>query len=132
MTHLKMAIKTASSNQDLIRTIGRGVLILSSECLNGRIDTKLWLWSKANLPRLKEGMMTFSDSFSDKHSIKLDVDAMWTEFSNKCEELMADHVPSKFSSTRFSQPWINRNLKRLSRRKKRAYKKNRIDSDWNN
>ena len=80
-------------------------------------------------------MMTFSDSFTDKHSIKSDVDAMWTEFSNKCEELMADHVLSKFSSTRFSQPWINRNLKRLSRRKKRAYKKARIsrnDSDWNN
>ena len=66
--------------------------------------------------------MTFSDSFTDKHSIKSDVDAMWTEFSNKCEELIADHVPSKFSATRFSQPWINRNLKRLSRREKKAYK----------
>ena len=32
------------------------------------IKRKIWLWSKANLPRLKEDMMTFSDSFSDKHS----------------------------------------------------------------
>ena len=48
-------------------------------------------------------------------------------------QLMTDYIPSKLSTARFSQPWINRDLKRLSHRKKRAYKKAKIsrkNSDW--
>ena len=35
----------------------------------------------------------------------------------------ASTVYLKMTSTRFSQPWINRNVKRLSRRKKKAYRR---------
>ena len=34
-------------------------------------------------------------------------------------------MPSKMSSVRFSQPWINRRVRRLSRRNERAYQKAR-------
>ena len=75
---------------------------------------------------MKEAINSFSDKFMDKYSIEADVDTMWTEFSSKCTQLMTDYIPSKLSTTRYSQPWINRDLKRLSHRKKRAYKKARI------
>ena len=97
------------------------------------IRRKIWLWSKADLPSMKEDMNSFSDEFIDKYSYEADVDTMWTEFSSKCTQLMTDYIPSKLSTARFSQPWINRNLKRLSHRKNRAYKKARIsrkNSDW--
>ena len=97
------------------------------------IRRKIWLWSKADLPRMKEDMNSFSDEFIGKYSIEADIDTMWTEFSSKCTQIMTDYIPSKLTTARFSQPWINRDLKRLSHRKKRAYKKAKIsrkNSHW--
>ena len=74
---------------------------------------------------MKEDMNSFSDEFIGKYSIEADVDTMRTEFSSKFTQLMTDYIPSKLSTARFSLPWINRNLKRLSHRKKRSYKKPR-------
>ena len=46
---------------------------------------------------------------------------------------LSENVPSKFSSTKFNQPWYNTSTKRVCRRKARSYKKakrtNR-DRDW--
>jgi transcriptional regulatory protein LevR len=50
---------------------------------------------------------------------------MWLDFKHNCIETLAKHVPSKMTTTRFNQPWIDRNTRRLSRRKKRAYRKAR-------
>ena len=55
---------------------------------------KIWLWSKADFPNLKEDMVTFSEEFANKHSIKSDVNTIWAEFSNKYTQLMTDHIPS--------------------------------------
>ena len=40
-----------------------------------------------------------------------------------CHQAITDNVPTKMTSTRFSQPWINRNAKRLSRCKEKAYRR---------
>ena len=98
------------------------------------VRRKIWLWSKADVPSMKADMNAFSDEFTDKHSVKADIDTMWSQFSSNCTLIMTDYIPSKLSSAGFSQPWINRDLKRLSRRKKRAYKKastTNKKSDWN-
>ena len=42
---------------------------------------------------------------------------------------MEQYVPSKMTSSRFSQPWITGHLERLARKKKRCYNKaKRINS----
>ena len=46
---------------------------------------------------------------------------------------MTEHIPSKETASRYSQPWINQDLKRSSRRKKKAYNKARSTKkkeDW--
>ena len=51
----------------------------------------------------------------------------------QCKEVINTHVPSKYTSTRFSQPWCNRDIRRRSRRKKRAHtraKRTQCTSDW--
>lgn len=58
---------------------------------------------------------------------------MWLDFKHNCIETLTKHVPSKMTTTRFNQPWIDRNIRRLSRRKKRAYRKARNRNnkkDW--
>jgi hypothetical protein len=58
---------------------------------------------------------------------------MWLDFKHNCIETLTKHVPSKMTTTRFNQPWIDRNTRRLSRRKKMAYRKARNTNnkkDW--
>ena len=61
------------------------------------------------------------------------VDDMWEQISCELHKVLDTMVPSKYSSPRYSQPWINQHLKTLSRRKKRAYIKARTShkaGDW--
>ena len=49
------------------------------------------------------------------------------------DKTLQDHVPSKFTTTRFNQPWYNTTTKRICRRKARVWKKARRtnrDCDW--
>ena len=54
-------------------------------------------------------------------------------FKQKCMESLNKWVPSKYTSVRFHQPWINTFLKRLCRRKQRYYnaaRRSRSQSNW--
>ena len=84
---------------------------------------KILLWTKANPETLKTAVSDFSTSFMEACSENTDVETMWCQFKEGCLQIMEEKVPSKLSSTRHSQPWINKKIKRLSRRKKRAYRK---------
>ena len=46
---------------------------------------------------------------------------MWSDIKSTLLQILERHVPSKMSSTRFNQPWINTRVKRLTRRKKRSF-----------
>ena len=97
------------------------------------VKRKIWLWSKADLPSVNTDMQSFSQILTEKFSIKTDVNILWTEFSKKCLELMRNHVPTKEKSSCYSQPSINQDLKRLSRRKKKVYiraKRTKKKEDW--
>ena len=50
---------------------------------------------------------------------------MWQDIKSTLHKLLDSCVPSKMSSTRYSQPWITREVKRLSRQEKRQYVKAR-------
>ena len=98
------------------------------------VTRKIWLWSKADIPSMKADMNAFSDEFTDKHSVKADIDTTRSQFSSNCTQIMTDYILSKLSSAGFSEPWINRDMKRLSHREKRAFKKastTNKKSDWN-
>jgi hypothetical protein len=64
----------------------------------------------------------FSTAFTSEHTITDDINTLWNTFKNKCTTIMEERIPSKMTTSRFNQPWINKQVKRLSRRKKKAYK----------
>jgi hypothetical protein len=46
---------------------------------------------------------------------------------------MNRYIPTKLTSTRYSQPWINREIKQLTRRKNKLFKKhenNKNSPQW--
>ena len=87
------------------------------------VRRKIFLWKKDKMEDLKPGMERFVTHFVEHHTIDTGINTLLSEFESKCAALMNEHIPSKFTSTRYSQPWVNNEIKQLSRRKKRSYKK---------
>ena len=46
---------------------------------------------------------------------------MWDNIKSNLTALHEQHAPSKFTTTRFHQPWITTEIKRITRRKQRTY-----------
>jgi hypothetical protein len=96
---------------------------------------KIFLWKKADLEKLQHDMQVFCQSFISKFSTSHPVDSLWTAFKNGCLNVLSSNVPSKMTTERYSQPWINRQIKQLTKRKQRAYnryKKTQSAKDYAN
>ena len=81
-------------------------------------------------------MTTFAQEFNSKYTESTDLNSLWLAFTDKCSKLMDEHIPStcKMTSQRFNQAWIDKEVKQMSRKKKRFYqkaKKSRKVRDWN-
>ena len=84
---------------------------------------KIHLWNKLDFDTARPLVSQLSGRILDTHTEDTDVETLWDSFKKECSHFLDNEVPSKQTSSRFTQPWINRKIKRLSRRKKRAYKK---------
>jgi hypothetical protein len=83
---------------------------------------------------MKEDLDSFSKTFVGNHSIASPINTLWADFKQQCNKVIESHVPSKLTSSRFNQPWCNRNIRKLARRKKRAYRrarKSKEQTEWN-
>ena len=101
---------------------------------NPPVRRKILLWSKANFQTISQHIQDFNSKFLATFSITHEppVQQMWNDFMNMCSDCM-DLVPSKFSSIRFNQFWVNSKTKQICRKKKRMYNRARTtgkDSDW--
>jgi hypothetical protein len=75
---------------------------------------------------------TLAGKFISEHHASNPINSLWSNFKNLCKEIM-DTVPSKTTKQRFSQTWITTPIKKLSRRKHRAYniaRKTNKHKDW--
>ena len=70
---------------------------------------------------MKNKALEFSNSFLNSYDENSPIENMWSDIKSHLSGIIENYVPSKTTSTRFNQPWINTELKRLSRRKKRRY-----------
>ena len=93
------------------------------------LKRKIYLWSNANELNIKVSCHDFKTKFFEKFSEDSDVLEMWDFIKNEINEIISKNVPTKMSSSRQHQPWINTITKRLIRRKQRWYKKARRSND---
>ena len=92
---------------------------------------KIYLWKRADLEKMKEKIEETHQELMQNYPE--DVEQTWSIIKNTLLTIMEDHIPSKMSSTRFNQPWINRESKRASRKKNKLFKKakrSRCPLDW--
>ena len=82
---------------------------------------KIFLWKNADLEKLQYDMQAFCQSFISKFPTSHPVDSLWTTFKNGCLNVLSLNVLPKMTTERYSQLWINRQIKQLTKRKQRAY-----------
>ena len=90
--------------------------------INKKPLRKVYQWSKADWQLIKEQTGIFAKQFLALAQTRT-VKENYTVFIEYMEGILAINIPSKLWNSRHNLPWINRNLKRLIRKKGRRFKK---------
>ncbi|VDI07261.1 Hypothetical predicted protein [Mytilus galloprovincialis] len=69
--------------------------------------------------------MKLNADFKEKFNLESPITAMWEFIKTSLLTILEQTVPSKMSSSRFNQPWINQKIKKFTRQKRGALKKAR-------
>ena len=91
------------------------------------------MWKKANITELKKELEEFSRKLTESNSDDESVEEVWSKIHSAFIEAIDKHVPTKVLSPKPQQPWVNQTIKRLSRRKNRAWRRAKItgrEQDW--
>ena len=112
------------------------VVLAEVDCMPKRqkpAKRKIHMWGKVNLVHLRNHVHEEVIRFMDTYTVTTPIQDLWNGFTTMVESAVSTFVPSKFSSTRFSQAWITRHCRHIIGRKKRAYRKARKTKnqlDW--
>ena len=90
--------------------------------INKKTPRKVYQWSKADWQLIKEHTVILAKQFLAL-ALTRTVKENYTVFIEYMEEILAVNIPSKLSNSWYNLPWMNRNLKRLIRKKGRRFKK---------
>ena len=89
--------------------------------INSKPRHRIPLWSKADWDQIKKIAASFRDSYLKSCSSKC-VDENWAAFTEHIKAIK-DLVPTRLAPTKFNLPWLNRDIKKLCAKKRRAYTK---------
>ena len=81
------------------------------------------LWNKVDVSKMTKEAQDFNTKFLNQFSTNDSVEDMWSFIKTEVNKIIKSNVPSKTTSSKFHQPWINTITKRLLRRKNRWFKK---------
>ena len=86
---------------------------------------KIYLWKRADVQGIKDDLQDLTDSIQGQQ----DINQAWRTL----ETTIKKRVPSKMTTSRHTNPWMNTDIKRTIRRKQRAHRKARQTNakrDW--
>ena len=91
------------------------------------------LWKQTDTDSLSRDAKNFASLFLATHTKLHSAARLWKCIKENLLALLDDHVPTKMTSTKAHQPWINTATKRLLRQKQKAYQKaksTKSEKDW--
>ena len=97
-----------------------------------RTKRQIFLWNKADITLIKNHVTTEVSKFLISNTPDTSINHIWSSIKQIVDSSMK-FVPTKFTSSRYSQPWVTVACKRLCRKKKRSYnraKRTQLESDW--
>jgi len=98
------------------------VIIINCKPKTNRVKPrKIFLYHKADLQAVKDDLKCWSNEFLQKNVSNCSVNELFSDFQGAIEKTMDTLIPSKTVSKRTQTPWINSRIKRLHKRKQRAF-----------
>ena len=98
------------------------------------IKRTIYLWKNVDIVNMKIDTNTLSSNIlKHKHDLQKNIENIWNQLKQGIDNIINKNLPSKQSSATFTNPWANTTIKKLSRRKKKAYSKARrsnSEQDW--
>ena len=94
---------------------------------------RVYLYDKADKTGMKTELNNFGEEFCATISNTESVEHLWNVFKTRLKNIMDNFIPNKVISKQNKTPWITPKIKRMHRRKQRAYNKARNsgnDCDW--
>ena len=97
---------------------------------------KVYQWhklSQADLLQIRQYVGSEVKTILDACTTDTLVETIWHKIKNISNDVLENQIPSKMTSSRYSQPWVDRKCRSLFRRKKKAYNKatrTNIQADW--
>ncbi len=95
---------------------------------------KVYIRSKADIEGMKKDIKDFAQGYFENSSIQTP-QQKWDKIEQTLNDTMERRIPSRLTTSRYNLPWFQRNHRRMSRRKQRAYKKAKRTgnpNDWDN
>ena len=93
---------------------------------------KCYLFSKANWKSLNEAATEISKQIQSMRSENKDINELWSYFKDNLKEKIDIFVPSRMRGGRPRTPWINREIKRMLKKKQRLFIQARKTQQWEN
>ena len=98
------------------------------------IQRTIYLWKNVDIVNMKIDTDTLSSNIlKHKHDLQKYIENIWNQLKQGIDNIINKNLPSKQSSATVTNPWANTTIKKLSRRKKKAYNKARrsnSEQDW--
>ena len=89
------------------------------------LEGDLGLTQIVDTTKIKEMCKNLSDTIIDSFTACININEVWLFFKGGCHLIIDDNVPHRMTSQRFTQPWINRDIRRLTRLKRRRLRRAR-------
>ena len=90
--------------------------------LNKKTPRKVLIFSKAQWNSMKTDVLNFSTSFLESYKTR-SINQNWNDIKSCVESTMNANIPTKTISGKNPKPWLTSDIRRLSRRKHRLYKR---------
>ena len=134
---------TLTTNPDLITDleIHPGISDLCAVTYNVNLTVKrqtkqdryVYQYGKGDLEGVKRDLRAFKDDFLSKESLKRPVNDNWNLLKGALVSSIKKNIPQKKITSRWNLPWMTTEIKRLCRKKKRAWdagRHNRNSHSW--
>ena len=86
-------------------------------------------WNRTDIEALKSDMKKNLTAACQKHTIDTPINDLWNDIKTVMLNTQKEHVPTKITSQRFSQPWFTHECRRAARMKKRRYRRYKSTKD---
>jgi len=138
---LDLVLSTSSNIADL--TISPGMsdheaVVFCYDLENTIIDTKpehkVALYHRASLDDIRSDLLEFQTDFLASDPYSKTVEENWTHLKSAINDSVTKYVPFKTVRSSFRLPWINREIKKDMKKRKKLYniaKRTKSSSDWN-